>query len=116
MYTIHLHKLQFHSFHGWHEEESTVGGLFEVDIDIHSSRIVEVNNLEDTIDYTKVYAVTKELMLKPVPLLETLANQIIKAIQKLDDRIEQVTISITKCNPPIPGFTGNVGITIQKKF
>ena len=116
MYTIHLHKLQFHSFHGWHEEERTVGGLFEVDIDIQSSLIVEVNNLGDTIDYTKVYAVTKELMLIPVPLLETLANQIIIAIQKLDERIEAITISITKCNPPIPGFTGNVGITIQKKF
>lgn len=114
--TIHLHNLKFHSYHGLHEEEKIVGGTFEVNADITMKVFDEVKEINQTLDYTKVYALIKEFMNKPTPLLETLAQLLVDAIHLLDERIIHISLTVTKCNPPIIGFSGNVGVTLQKTF
>jgi dihydroneopterin aldolase len=55
-------------------------------------------------------------MLKPEPMLETLAQQIAEEIHSLDARIRKINIRINKMHPPISSFNGQVGVTFQKEF
>ena len=114
--TIHLHQLKFHSYHGLHEEERIAGGVFEVNADIKMKASDKIDDISQTLDYCKVYEVIKAFMNQPTPLLETLAQRIVESVHQLDDRIVDVSLTITKCCPPIIGFSGNVGVSLQKKF
>ena len=114
--TIHLHHLKFHSYHGLHEEEKITGGEFEVNADITMKASDNVEDISHTLDYSRVYEVIKNYMNKPTPLLETIAQQLVDSIRQLDHRIIEVSLTIIKCHPPIVGFSGNVGVSLQKKF
>ncbi len=114
--TIHLHNLRFYSYHGLHEEEKIAGGTFEVNADIKMKTSDKIEEISQTLDYSKAYDVIKAFMNQPTPLLETLAQRIVDSIHELDDRIVDVSLTVTKCNPPIIGFSGNVGVSLQKTF
>ena len=114
--TIHLHNLRFYCYHGLHEEEKIAGGTFEVNVDIKMKASDKIEEISQTLDYCMVYDVIKAFMNQPTPLLETLVQRIVDSIHELDDRIVDVSFTVTKCNPPIIGFSGNVGVSLQKTF
>jgi dihydroneopterin aldolase len=111
MFVIHLHQLKFYSFHGVHEEETIFGNEYEVNVDVGFTEKKKITALHQTINYVSVYQLIKKEMDKPTPLLETLAQSIAEVINKMDNRITSIVISIKKLNPPITSFTGNVGVT-----
>jgi len=77
MLKIELSKLQFHSYHGVHEDEGKAGGDFEVNLVVYFEPVVlPVRHLNETIDYTQLYAVVKRRMERRTRLLETLATEI----------------------------------------
>ena len=116
-FTIQLHALRFFAEHGMYEEERAVGNEFEVNISLEVKAPKEkIRSLEDTINYTEVYRITKEIFSKRKPLLETLAMDIAERIQAQFDGIESVLITIRKLNPPITNFSGSVAITYSKEF
>jgi 7,8-dihydroneopterin aldolase/epimerase/oxygenase len=90
MLTIHLHKLLFHSFHGFYEEER--------------------------VNYIIIYDTIKLRMQQPSPLLETVAQELTHAIHKIDERIKSVSITIKKSSPPIENFQGLVGVSYKREF
>jgi 7,8-dihydroneopterin aldolase/epimerase/oxygenase len=115
-FTIHLHHLNFFSFHGVHEEERILGGAYEVNIDINFSAKAAITALEQTIDYVGIYELIKQQMNQPTALLETLAQNMAEAIHTFNTLTEAVTISIKKLHPPIENFQGLVGVSYTKKF
>ena len=116
MLTIHLHDMIFESHHGVYEEETILGGTFKISVDI----IVptnEVTQLEDTLDYVKVYDLIKNKMNTPIKLLEVLAKQLTEDIYKLTQGIQSIKITIKKMNPPIQNHMGgNVGVSLETSF
>jgi dihydroneopterin aldolase len=116
MLIIHLHKLLFHSFHGLYEEEQVLGNEFEVNADIEVDIPEEIKNIQQTVNYVTIYNCIKKRMQQPTPLLETLAQDLITAIHKLDDRIKSVNINIKKTAAPIKNFQGIVGVSCKTKF
>ncbi len=116
MVTIHLHNLEFFSYHGIHEEEKILGGWFQVDVDIKSDITKTVDRISDTIDYVSAFNIIQQKMNEPTPLLETLADTILNALHHFDSRITEIIFTVKKINPPIQGFIGNVGITMHKTF
>jgi 7,8-dihydroneopterin aldolase/epimerase/oxygenase len=116
MFTIHLNKLLFFAHHGVHEEETVVGGNFEVSIDIDFTTVDKVISLNDTINYVDIFSLVKHRFSIPEKLLETLAQNIVEDIYEADKRIKTINISIQKLNPPLVNFTGSVGITYSKSF
>ena len=116
MLTIELSKLRFHAYHGLYHEEKKLGGDFEVNVTvIHQPKKIPVLHLEETIDYTAVYNLIKEIMQKPEPLLETVVTLIAEEIMKRFFQAEEVNVSITKLNPPILSFEGRVGVSYVLK-
>jgi len=116
MFTIHLNKLAFFSHHGLHDEETITGADFEIDVSVAFDAADKITSLHETINYTAVYSLIKKHMKSPVPLLETLAQNITEDIHLLDDRIRKIDIRINKLHPPIRNFVGSVGVSYSKAF
>ena len=117
MITINLKNLKFHSFHGIHEEEKILGNEYEVDafVEFEETQSVIVH-LNETIDYARIYDIIQQRMNIPCPLLETLAMETGLAIKNEFNQIQAVSVKITKKNPPISGFRGDVSVSWRKEF
>lgn len=115
-WSIELNQLRFHSGHGVYEQEKLTGNIFVVDLVIHFNAEGPVKDLSGTINYADAFAVVKNHMDQPVPLLETLAESILGDIGALDHRIHMASVRITKCDPPISRFTGQVSVRAEKIF
>lgn len=115
MYTIHLHNLKFHSFHGLHEEESIIGSEYEVTVDMETA-ISNVDSIADTIDYSVIFDIIKTAMKNPVDLLETLAEEICLSIHQHFALVKAIRITIFKCDAPLSAIQGKVGVTLLKHF
>jgi dihydroneopterin aldolase len=109
MLKIELSNLQFHGFHGIHEEESKTGGNFEVNMVVYfEPSVIPVRHMNETIDYTKLYELVRRRMEKPTRLLETLATEIALEVLSAHSKIQEVSVNIKKLNAPIPFFNGKV--------
>ena len=116
MFTIRLNKMKIFAYHGVHAEETVVGTEFEVSVQITFTENKKIEALADTLNYVNVYGLIKDNFSKPVPLLETLAQNISEEIYKVDERITSINITIDKLNAPMCNFTGSVGVTYSKSY
>ena len=103
--TIELVGMEFHAFHGCLEEERRDGNTFVVDFrgKANLRKPAESDNLEDTIDYSKVYDIVAAEMAKPSNLLENVARRIVDAIMGAGMKFWFVQVRISKKNPPVGG-------------
>ncbi len=97
--------MEFHAFHGVYESEKETGNKFIVDVTIQYP--FEDVNLRDrlakTINYERVYAITKQVMSKPANLIEQVALTIAERVTEEFPAIQSVSAKVSKCNPPIEG-------------
>ena len=116
MLTIHLTNLQFYAYHGLYEEETTIGGKYEVNVSVsHGETKMPVLHINETIDYTAVYELIKKHMLKPRHLLEAVATTLAKDILDTFVLADEVSVSIKKITPPIINFQGSVSVHYTAK-
>ena len=116
MFTINLHNLIFHAFHGVHEEERLLGNTFEVNISLSFIDDQPVKTLEQTINYVTIYEIINRRMQVATHLLEILVQDLTEEISTFDNRIISVSVSVEKKNPPIPNIEGSVSVTYKKDF
>jgi dihydroneopterin aldolase len=117
MLTVHLNDLLFFARHGVYEGEAATGGEFEVHLQVsYDEKDLVLNSLDNILDYEALYGLVRVQMDQPTPLLEQLAESILRKIRHEYSFIKEVSITIFKLHPPIAGFQGKVGITLQKKF
>ena len=111
MLTIELNDLRFYAFHGLHEEENKIGGDFSVDVEInYLSQNFPIKNIDETVDYTSIYQLVKDIMSHTEPLLETVAGKIAASIFNNFSHVQSATVTIKKINPPIIAFEGHVAV------
>lgn len=112
-----LHNLLFFARHGIHEEETLVGGEFEVNAELsYEEPAAGIKKINDTVDYTAVYQIIRDRMQKATPLLETLAMEIAAEIKKTFFVTKEINIRIKKNNPPVTGINGNVEVVYKKTY
>ncbi len=113
---IHLTGLRAFGYSGYLEAEQVLGQWFQVDLTlwVDLSKAAESDRLEDTYDYrSDVAAVLYFIKTERFRLIERLAGAIAD-IMLSSGRVEQVTVRLTKVNPPIPDFTGQVAVEITR--
>lgn len=111
-----LRSIRFYGFHGFDEGEDVLGGEYEVSLTVsYIPETLPIISIEQTVDYTVLYNIVKQRMLKPTALLETLATETASEIFAKFLMINEVDISIFKLHPPIKNFEGSVGVTYQLK-
>lgn len=116
MFTIQLRDLHFKSFHGLYAEEKILGNNFIVNVTVkYQSENELICSLDKTINYENIFKIVAQRMSVATELLETLTTQIATEILNSFLLVEEVEISITKQNPPIEKFIGNVVVSYHKK-
>ena len=113
---IHLDNMEFYAFHGHYKEEQIVGNKFIVNltVEVNTDKAATTDNLEDTLNYQKVYEVVKKEMSKKSHLLEHIASRILDALYSNFNLINAVTVKVSKINPPLGGKTGSVSVTLSR--
>ena len=117
MLTVHLTDLRFYAHHGIYDGEFELGSEFEVNLQVmYEEKKIKFDSLKNILNYVELYHIVKKRMNMPTPLIEEVAESIIRKIRHEYSFVKEVSISIFKLQPPIGSFEGKVGITLQKKF
>ena len=111
---ISVEGMEFFAFHGCTEDEKKVGIHFEVDvwIDVDVSVAADTDDINDALNYQIVYKIVSEQMKQTSSLLEHVAGRIKKQLAATFPQSKNITIKISKMNPPLGGKVKRVSITV----
>ncbi|XP_017428912.2 dihydroneopterin aldolase 2 [Vigna angularis] len=115
---IVIKALTFHGFHGAKPEERKLGHKFVVDIDawMDLATAGKIGHLSNTVSYTTIYNIVKEVLEgSPHNLLESVAQKI--AITTLTNHKETfvVRVKVEKPHVAVQGPVDYLGIEIHKR-
>ena len=111
---IYLHGTRIFAHHGVLPQETEVGAYFIIDLDIKTdfSRAAATDELEGTLNYAEIHAVLKNVMRSPSKLLERVCERIAEQLFLQFDSIEEISIRLTKENPPMGAECKEVGVSV----
>ena len=115
MSTISLNGMEFYAHHGCFEEERVIGTRFEVDVDLEADTTIaqHSDNVSDTVNYQSVYNVVKREMAVASHLLEHVADRIAKSLLNEFGTVEEVSVKVSKLNPPLGGVLKSASVTVR---
>lgn len=116
MHKVLIENAIFHAYHGVFEEETIVGGKFEVNIELHTdfSKSAKTDELDGTIDYSAVYRMVEKEMMIPSKLIEHVGQRIVNILYENFSSIQFIRLKISKLNPPIKATIEKVSIVIEE--
>ncbi|AEP00431.1 dihydroneopterin aldolase [Weizmannia coagulans] len=115
---IYIHDMEFYGYHGVLPEENKLGQRFRVSIvlGLDLKQAGETDRLEETVSYADVYACVKKIVEgQPFKLLEAVAEKLAASILALYEKVAEVTVKVTKPDPPIPGHYKSVAVEITRR-
>jgi dihydroneopterin aldolase len=110
---IRLKNAVFYAYHGAMEDEQTLGGKFECDVEMFCdfTAAAQTDSLKMTVDYERVYGCMQRIVLeKKYYLLEALANSIAQGLLREFGSIDRVVVRIRKPHPPVKGVVDHVEV------
>ncbi|MBZ4191199.1 dihydroneopterin aldolase [Niabella beijingensis] len=115
--TIHLEQLRFFAYHGLYKEERKTGNAFEMNVEISFPKNEGIiAHLNETLNYASVYALVKDEMQRPRELLETFLTELAETLKETFPEISRIRMSLYKLTVPIEGFTGKIGVALERDF
>lgn len=115
---ISLNEMVFYGYHGVFDEERKLGQRFVVSVHLFTDQAKDgsIHRLEDTVDYTLVYSVIKNVMeSEQFHLLEHCANIIGDRLLNEFPLIEKAQICIQKPSVAIQGSLHSVEIELTRE-
>lgn len=114
---IRLQNIRTFSYHGCLVEESKIGSDYRVDLEIEAdlTQSAQSDRLTDTVDYVHLNRIVVEEMAIRSELLEHVAQRINNRILKELVMVTQVTVEVSKINPPIGGDVQQVTVILTEK-
>lgn len=113
-----LRKMVFYGYHGVFAEENRLGQKFIVDLELlmDLDRAARSDDVVDTINYAEIHALIKTIVEgQPVKLIEALANNIAQAVLGTYTSIHEVTVGVTKPNPPFDITFDGVTVELRRR-
>lgn len=113
---ITLNNMEFYAYHGCFSEERAIGTHFRLDVSFETdtSKAQRTDNIADTISYLDVYQTVKREMGVPSHLLEHVGERICNALLAGFPAMEEVTVCVSKLNPPLGGQLESVSVEVTK--
>jgi dihydroneopterin aldolase len=115
---IHVNRMEFYGYHGVFSEETRLGQRFAVDlsVSIDLKKAGETDELEYSVNYADLYQVCKDIVEgQPYKLVEAVAEGIAANILTGFPLISEVTVTVIKPDPPIPGHYRSVAVEITRR-
>jgi dihydroneopterin aldolase len=101
-YQVSIEDIRIFAFHGLYPEERILGNWYTLDVIVESETQPNFSDdIANTIDYSQIYAICKQVMANPVDLLETVAEKIAQKIQNDNPEEVSILVQISKENPPM---------------
>lgn len=113
---IKLHNAVFYAYHGALTDEQTLGGKFEVDVELHCDLTTakQTDDLEETVNYEKVYSLMKKIVTeKKYYLIEALAHSLGTGIVENFPQVQKTIVRVRKLGAPIHGVVDSVEVQIE---
>ena len=113
---IYISKYRCYGYTGYLAEEKVLGQWFEVDatLEIDLSAAGTSDCIDDTLDYRRAIACIHDVVAQSkADLIEWVAEEIAAALLRLD-RVEGVTVRVTKPAAPIEGFDGTLAVEVTR--
>ncbi|MCM5662095.1 dihydroneopterin aldolase [Galbibacter mesophilus] len=109
---IKVTNIQVYAYHGCLVEEGKIGSDYRVDVEVKANLqpSAESDQLKDTVDYVQINRIVKDEMAVRSKLLEHVAKRIIDRILAEIAIANEVTVEVSKINPPIGGNVEQVTI------
>lgn len=115
---ITLKGMAFYGYHGVLREEKSLGQRFLVDVTVYLDLAPagESDNLLKGVDYAEIYHTVKILVEgERFNLIEALAERIAAEVLTGFPRVDQVTVTVTKPEVPIPGILEGVQVEVTRR-
>ncbi|MDD2332307.1 MAG: dihydroneopterin aldolase [Candidatus Cloacimonetes bacterium] len=115
---ISLNEMVFYGYHGVYAEERKLGQRFIVTVHLYTDpkRDQSIKHLEDTVDYTAVYAVIKTIMEShQFHLLEDCANTILDKLMQDFPLLMMIKVCIQKPSVAIQGSLKSVEVELLRE-
>ena len=115
--TVKVENLKIYAFHGCMEEEKVIGSDYVVDICAVCSvgKKAFGDEIKGTVDYVDLARIAKREMSIRSKLLEAVVNRIISSCFNEISVLEQVSVTVSKINPPINADVASVSVSMEKK-
>lgn len=112
---IEVNGLRFYSHHGCMEQETKIGGHYQVDVVIFADLgpSSKSDNLNDTVDYCAVYKIVAREMSTPSKLIEHVGKRILDSLKSELSLALEVEVKLTKFSPPIEGDCKSVAVVMR---
>ncbi|MEB3231012.1 MAG: dihydroneopterin aldolase [Leptolyngbyaceae bacterium] len=113
---LNVKGIRGYGYTGYFDAEQTLGQWFEVDLTFWLDLSVagKSDDLNDTLDYGKAAMITQNIIkTSKFKMVERLADEIANAMLDLDG-VNKVKVCLTKCQPPIPEFEGEIQLEIVR--
>lgn len=109
---LSIHGAEYYGYHGVRNEERSLGGRYQVDVEIvyDASQAVMSDDVSDTINYEEVLYRVREHMNgdEPYDLIETLTFDIATSIMDTFDVAQSVTVRVRKLTVPVQQVLNHV--------
>ena len=118
MAKIRILNMMFYGFHGQYEYEREQGQKFYFDVEVNTKndRVVESDDVADTINSSTIYSIVKDAVEnKKFHLLQALAGHIGDKLIASNPVVAEVKITIRKQNVPISGALDCVEVEVVRK-
>ncbi len=107
--------MKFKGYHGLHDSERGKGNSFVIDLEMETdvTNAGDDDDVNQTIDYEKVYKVVKYQMEGSSYLLEHLARKILITLKDRFPTIQKLKVKVSKLNPPIGGACDRASVEMS---
>ncbi len=117
MSKIILENMEFQANHGVLEHEKMLGNTFlvTVEMEVYTDKAGVTDLLEDTINYQLVYQAIKKQIEIPSNLIEHVAHRIVDKLMNKFLKIQALSLTLSKMNPPLGGKVEKVSIQMERR-
>ena len=111
---VSIKEAEFHSNHGYYEEERKAGNKFIIDAEVElKSFDSDDDNIHDTVNYEHLYNICKEEMANTQRLLETVVFNIISRVKNDLDNVTSGKVKLEKVSPQLGGKVGKAAVEMS---
>ena len=115
--TVKVENLKIYAFHGCMEEEKVIGSDYIINLCAVCSvgKKAFGDEIKGTVDYVDLARIAKREMSIRSKLLEAVVNRIISSCFNEISVLEQISVTVSKINPPINADVASVSVSMDKK-
>lgn len=112
--TVAIRGAEFHAFHGYYEQERKTGNVFIIDAEVDlKSFDSNDDNISDTVNYEKLYAVCESEMKNTQKLLETVVFNIITIFKERFTNVTGGKVRMEKIGPQLGGKVAKAVVEME---